>query len=1244
MAIDNQLGECDEVPQSRVQEGHFVQKSYVERDEASSIVIVDGAHLLNTNPGWVTGDVLHTFLTTWGEGPGIVKNSADTEHHWHWVDSKEVEDRLRERGIYDHFQVELFANIAGRQSGHVDARIQSLFMKCRNIKTPSVKIVLVSSDGDHCSHLAVCVNSLLKRSVTVSVSVVSWDKGSLSSKYHHHNFINCYFRNRPGKLRYRTDYLNKLSATLGAGICLPTDEDNERHLRPLSVIRATDHLRSTFEGFISFTFDRYRKSGMGTKSLETLLQNPSLRELLQATWGSQQTIFDTGPVKNLQYKVLTVQGSTGLGKTTQIPQLLYDQIRYKARYTTGLGHAGLTAKNNGRIMCVQPRRIACTEASQRVLKERCSRRMPWDVSEGFSNLVGYHIGQQCACTETTPIVYCTAGVMVKRLIHRDDFNWDYLIIDEVHERSIDCYLLMAVLLRPNFLKSGKTIILMSATLEKIHQELVTYIQSRICMWQNQRWFPPECLSSVKLQGVSHGVDIRYLEDITDDDRVLSPPPVKNKPILWRCREQFIKNFICDLMRSRVKEEVPTVMLVFLPSWGKIKEYQICIQAGLRDIGDEKVSITKLHSKLSGDKQDAAIKDRSPFRIILSTDIAESSITIPDATVVIDICVQIEATSKKSTSGGIPFKQTLQVRASQDACSQRAGRVGRVSPGSCYRMVTREEFNEAEPFKKAEIRRVSLHELILRVYNKTEYSTTDEDPIVLMKTCMEPPPNHKIFSGINTLVDHNILKKVTSAKYALLPLGRVLHNLPVDIPFGRLIMRASLIDARLGKIAVDLAAVASCNVTFDDGELKGIAAYSDSVRRLAAKRLLDSKGFPSDIPVLLEILYTLRSIKSEKELEQWCARNNYGKKNVIQLELTVAQLRYHLHRYRPLLPSLPDCLVLDGGRKLTLNDITFAIRFENIRATPNDIALLMFLQSGLAVPHVVDVTPNNDRVLDSVQFSVKPSSATSSVIESVRNHERARVFSFPVEPIEPSEDGFTITPVEKKEKRGSEYTFPRELYLISQLAKCWKDVCYQNPPDFLEISEEHFDLSASDDMSVVVRVEECSVLNPLILPMNQSSTNSNSLGTASALFPMVINEHKTIKKVYRFCSFCTALPETLHSPYDKEETLSRLVVWLFGPTDSFRSCHLFSNLRLSCAAAIASIREYIHHDKGINESVVSEFLDPDPEASADNQFDEFEVPTTLYKTTCTFNLREELEEVIGTLLGKNNIGEAFRVNR
>ena len=1226
---------------SEVQEGHFVQKTYVERDETSSIVIVDGAHILNSEPKWLTGEVLNEYLTIAQSGPMISKNETEeTTHEWYWVDSKTVENDLCERGIDKFFTLDTYANIAGRQTGHVDARIQALLMKHRNLKGVShMKVVLLSSDGDHVEHFASCVKSYFKISPTsVSAHVIAWDSSSLSRKYYRNVFLNSFFKNQ--SLRYQTDTLSKYADTLGSDFHAEKERGDKSH--PVVVIRSTEELKSGLDDFIDFTYEKYR-SGMSSQSLDTLLANESLKSLLKATWGSEDVKFQSQGSTVTQYKVITISGSTGLGKTTQIPQMLYDQIRYKNRYTTGLGHIGPAAKYNGRIMCVQPRRIACTEASSRVLQERIARQMPWDEESGYSNIVGYHIGQQCTCTEATPIVYCTTGIMVKQLIHKTDLNWDYIVLDEVHERSIDCYLLMAVLLRPDFLRSGKTLVLMSATLKRIHDALVSYIESRICSWDDHPWFKKECLGSFALKGHSFPLEITYLDDHTSARNVLEPPP-RFTGVLWRTRENFIKTFVKDLIIRNRDMDNPTVILVFLPSWGTIKDFQLYLDDYLSMYSD--VSIFKLHSKLSGEKQAKAIKDRSPYRVILSTDVAESSITISDATIVVDSCVQLRASSKQLSRGGIPFKQTVQVRVSQDSCQQRAGRVGRVCPGTCYRMVTKAEFDAAEPFKKAEIQLTSLHEMVLRVFNKTEYSATNEDPIELIKTCMETPSFEKIDEGLRTLANHNILHCDSRMKYSLLPLGKILHNLPVDILYGRLVTRASLVDIRLGKIAVDLAAVASCSISFDDGENVGAAAYHDAVRRQGETRLNWSQGFPSDIAVLLNIMYELREIDDDDDkLTSWCDRNYFGKKNVVQLELTVAQLRYHLHRYRPLLPSLPEGLVANSSKKMKLSDITRAIRSENIIATDNDIALLMIIQSSLSIPHVVNIVPCLNRKPDEVSFTVKLPDMIPSVAATLRNcNHRGRVFPFNIQSTDVSNDEIIVKPQAIRED-GGPYQFPVELYLISQLSKCWRDVTYKNPPRSVTITSPYV-IFQSQDTEVDIKIEDSSVLSPLILPLeNHTDDYDGDIGSISiGLFPMVIKEHKGTR-ITRYCSLCSVFPATLSNPNNSKATMSKLLIWLFRSKPSGEE--LFEDLSISCAPPISDIRGILTNDSGINKKIVNDFIDCDIEIGAgDNQFDEIEVSPMHFQTEKAVQLRGGLEEIISEFLkcDVKDIGKRFRVNK
>ncbi|TNM91248.1 hypothetical protein fugu_019628 [Takifugu bimaculatus] len=450
-----------------------------------------------------------------------------------------------------------------------------------------------------------------------------------------------------------------------------------------------------------------------------------------------------------QSQVLVVTGMTGCGKTTQIPQFILD--------ASLKGPAGQVAN----IICTQPRRISAISVAQRVAQER---------AEQLGNSVGYQIRLESVRSPATRLLYCTTGVLLRRLEGDAELGGvTHVIVDEVHERTEESDFLLLVLKDLVVQRSDLKIILMSATLNAHLFSDYFYI-----------------CPSIHIPGRTFPVDQFFLEDaIAKTNYVLedgSPYMRSGKPAvsstcgrgttgarevvedlgddLWNfmsfCNKDFVKDSIPDkqlslqeltLRYKDTKKSVlktiaamdldkinmdlvenllewivdgkhdypPGAVLVFLPGLAEIKMLyeQLMSNRMFNNRGSKRCAVYPLHSTLSNEEQQAVFScpPEGVTKIIISTNIAETSVTIDDVVYVID-SGKMKEKRYDATKSMESLEDTWVSRAN---ALQRKGRAGRVASGVCFHLFTSHCFQHhlAEQ-QLPEIQRVPLEQLCLRI--------------------------------------------------------------------------------------------------------------------------------------------------------------------------------------------------------------------------------------------------------------------------------------------------------------------------------------------------------------------------------------------------------------------------------------------------------------------------------------------------------------------------------------------------
>ena len=419
-------------------------------------------------------------------------------------------------------------------------------------------------------------------------------------------------------------------------------------------------------------------------------------------------------IRNNQVVVLT--GETGSGKTTQLP---------KIALAAGRGRHGL-------IGHTQPRRIAASSVATRIAKE---------LGEEVGQSVGFKVRFTEKGAQDGFIKLMTDGILLAETQGDKFLNaYDTIIIDEAHERSLNIDFLLGYLRELLPKRPDLKVIITSATIDA--ERFALHFQDR-----NGKPAP-----LIAVSGRTYPVDVLYRAAQSEDDD-----------------EEKMEEAIADAV-DELWLQGPGDVLVFLPGEREIRETQDILRRRLKP-GTE---ILPLFSRLSVQDQQRIFSGSNGRRVILATNVAETSLTVPGIRYVVD--TGIARLNRYSVKNKVQMLQIEKI--SQASANQRAGRCGRVGPGICVRLYTEDDFNARSAFTDPEILRSSLAGVILRL-SSLGFGRVQEFPFI------EPPSNRAIADGIALLQELGAL----NAEAELTAIGRELSRIPLDPRIGRMLIEA-----------------------------------------------------------------------------------------------------------------------------------------------------------------------------------------------------------------------------------------------------------------------------------------------------------------------------------------------------------------------------------------------------------------------------------------------------------------------
>ncbi|MBV9314119.1 MAG: ATP-dependent RNA helicase HrpA [Pseudonocardia sp.] len=445
------------------------------------------------------------------------------------------------------------------------------------------------------------------------------------------------------------------------------------------------------------------------------------------------------------HQVVVLAGETGSGKTTQLPKICLE-----------LGRGGA-----GKIGHTQPRRLAARTVAARIASE---------LDTELGTTVGWKVRFTDQVSEQTRVKLMTDGILLAELAgDRMLRQYDTLIIDEAHERSLNIDFILGYLKQLLPRRPDLKLIITSATIdpERFAQHFGT---------------PGKPAPIIEVSGRTYPVEVRY-RPLTDPDEP-------------DAQERDQPEAIVDAVRELVAEG-PGDVLVFLPGERDIRDTTDALAEAMTHGQLPKLELLPLFARLSTAEQQRVFSPGAALgrRVVLATNVAETSLTVPGIKYVVDPgLARMSRYSHRTKVQRLPIEKI-----SQASANQRAGRCGRTSDGICIRLYSLDDFEGRPEFTEPEILRTNLASVVLRMI-ALGFGEVADFPF------LDPPDRRAITDGIHLL---NELGALTSAngERKLTETGRSLERLPIEPRFARMLLEAG----RNGCVAEALVIVAGLSI-------------------------------------------------------------------------------------------------------------------------------------------------------------------------------------------------------------------------------------------------------------------------------------------------------------------------------------------------------------------------------------------------------------------------------------------------
>lgn len=507
-------------------------------------------------------------------------------------------------------------------------------------------------------------------------------------------------------------------------------------------------------------------------------------------------------------QVIVVQSPTGSGKTTQIPVILHE--------------AGYSI--NGIIAVTQPRRIAAISVSEFISKQ---------LGTSYPGLVGYKMRFEDKTDLTTRIKIMTDGILLQEM-KLDPLMKKYsvIMVDEAHERSLNIDFVLGLLKRVLKVRTDLKIIVSSATMNA--EKFSTYFD---------------------------GCPIVTIDTITYPVTIIYDPPTIPASTNTLTAQEALLSKIANTIERILSNKTDGDILVFLPGEKSIKD---CVNKLYHSPFSRKIQIIPLYGRLPKEEQEKVFEP-APFsrkKVIISTNIAETSVTIDGITSVID-----SGLAKLNFYNPRTYTSSLiETPISKASCNQRRGRAGRTQPGTCYRLYQKKDYETRESYTAEEIFRTDLSEVVLRM---AELGITDFETFDFISQ----PSKEAIPGAVETLK----LLKALNNDNTLSNIGNMMVLFPLAPRVSRIIVESILHYPNVLEEVLIASSFLSAHSPFvlPQGE--------EMNARKAHHRFRDIQGdFVSYVK-----LYKIYQQQSAKEI--WCKKNYLDEKVMAEIANITEQL-------------------------------------------------------------------------------------------------------------------------------------------------------------------------------------------------------------------------------------------------------------------------------------------------------------------------------------------------------------------
>lgn len=559
-------------------------------------------------------------------------------------------------------------------------------------------------------------------------------------------------------------------------------------------------------------------------------------------------------------QVVIIAGETGSGKTTQIPKMCLE---------LGLGEKGL-------IGHTQPRRLAARSVAERIAEE---------LGQKIGETVGYQVRFTSEVGEHSAIKLMTDGILLAE-IQNDKLlrRYSTLIIDEAHERSLNIDFILGYLKRILPQRPDLKVIITSATIdpERFARHFSpSYVPGKGIVDENlndeereiaEAILPDDAPPIIEVSGRTYPVEIRY-RPLEGDELYLDDEEV--------AEDRDPTDAILDAIKE-LSKEAPGDILIFFSGEREIRDAKDAIEAMVLKSPRLNYEVLPLYARLSLAEQHRVFSPGSRPRIVLATNVAETSLTVPGIKYVIDTgTARISRYSARTKVQRLPIE-----RISQASANQRSGRCGRVSDGIAIRLYSEEDFNSRPEFTDPEILRTNLAAVILQMI---AIGVVREPGDISRFPFVQPPASRAINDGVNLLRELGALTERTRRKgrggnnsATLTAIGRAMAAFPVDPRLARMI-----IEGGRRNCAKEMMVLAAALTIQDPRERPAdVRAEADAMHA----RFVDDTSDFSSFLLLWDYINEQQAALSSSQLRKMCHREFINYLRIREWQDLFAQLR------------------------------------------------------------------------------------------------------------------------------------------------------------------------------------------------------------------------------------------------------------------------------------------------------------------------------------------------------------------